>query len=91
MRSSFDTTYEQILLNRDHVDFERHTEGRDKAQWIYFAQLVSKEAAFGDYVLSRADEIAPVRMEEFPDIGERQAGLFLDLMGEFGLLKVKGK
>jgi hypothetical protein len=89
LRGRFDPTYEAILLNRGHDDFTRHTQGRidDNEAMIYFAKLVSEGAAFGDWLLSRADQGAIAQATELPDIGERASEVFINMMRQFGVFK----
>jgi hypothetical protein len=86
LRSEFDSTYRKILVNNAHPDFERFAAGKENGEsWTYYAQVVSKEAAFGDFILSRTNG-TPVLPTELPDIGERAAAIFCGLLSQLGVL-----
>lgn len=87
LRSTFDYDMSQaIQLNKTHPDFEYHAEQNNEDSWIYFGKLVSKEAAVADFLLSRegVDQIATA---DIPDITERSASLFFEMMNLFGVMK----
>jgi hypothetical protein len=84
--SEFDTTYRKILINRIHPDYERLASGKDDEEaWIYFAKLVSNEAALGDYLLSRNGH-GPLTADH-PEISRRATNIFLNMLERLRLLK----
>lgn len=87
-RVRFDLDLEAVVINRAHPDYERHASGRDDDEALtYFASVVSKGAALGDYTVAREQHDQPVSPSDVPAIQERSSELFCGLLRNLGIFK----
>ncbi len=84
--SEFDHTYKKILINKAHPEYDRFAQDpKSEEHWIYFAKLVSSEAALGDYLLSRDGN--DVMKVDQSDISKRATTLFLKMFERLNISK----
>ncbi len=91
---------ERILINSDHRDFTHFASSRgskDKESLQYFAGVISKEAAWADYLAGRraqSQEVGKsytVNEDTMRAIQERSAEIQFELLEAFGILKKRKK
>ena len=85
--SEFDPTYKKILINSAHPEYE-HFANDEQQAWIYFAKLVSSEAALGDFLLSKHNGHSMTSGDQI-EIGRRATAVFLRMLEQLSFGKTK--